>query len=109
MKETSLCSFDSTWLLMVRLAKGTTTTQPVFNFFIKMKMVVFIFVVVVAARSCFVVARDSVSRLCASLIKQVSHALHVAQMSRGCIFYYFFASFSSHVLLLFLMFLSEEI
>ncbi len=34
MKETSLsfCSFDSTcWLLMVRLAKGTTTTQPAFN------------------------------------------------------------------------------
>ncbi len=32
MKETSL-SFDSTWLSMVRLAKGTTTTQPAFNFY----------------------------------------------------------------------------
>ncbi len=35
MKETSLsfCSFDLTWLLMVRLAKGTTATQPAFNFY----------------------------------------------------------------------------
>ncbi len=35
MKETSLsfCSFDSTWLSMVRLAKGTTTTQSALNFY----------------------------------------------------------------------------
>ncbi len=35
MKEMSLsfCLFDLTWLLMVRLEKGTTTTQPAFNFF----------------------------------------------------------------------------
>ncbi len=35
MKETSLsfCSFDLTWLSMVRLAKGTTTTHPAFKFY----------------------------------------------------------------------------
>jgi hypothetical protein len=35
MKETScsFCSFDLTWLLMVRLARDTTTIQPAFIFF----------------------------------------------------------------------------
>jgi hypothetical protein len=76
MKETSLSfrSFDLTWLLMVRLAKGTITTQPAFNFFIKMKMVIFVFIVVVTACSCFVVAWDGVSQLCALLVQQVSRA-----------------------------------
>jgi hypothetical protein len=48
-------------LSMVRLMKGTTTTRPAYNFFIKMKMVIFVFVVVVASRACFVVAQDGVS------------------------------------------------
>jgi hypothetical protein len=73
MKEMSLsfCSFDLTWLSMVRLAKGTTTTQPAFNFFYQNEDGSF-FIVVVAARACFVVARDGVSRLCALLIQQGS-------------------------------------
>jgi hypothetical protein len=58
---------------MVSLAKGTTTTQPAFNFFIKMKMVIFVlFVVVLAACACFVVAWDGVSQSCVSLIQRVS-------------------------------------
>jgi hypothetical protein len=40
---------------MVSLAKGITTTQPALIFFL-MKMVICVFVVVVAARACFVVA-----------------------------------------------------
>jgi hypothetical protein len=76
MKEMSLsfCPFDSTWLSMVRLAKDTTTTQPDLNFFIKMKMVIFVFVVVVAARAYFVVARDGVSQLSALLVQRVLRA-----------------------------------
>jgi hypothetical protein len=57
----SFLSFDLTWPSMVSLVKGTTTTQPAFDFFIKMKMVIFVFVVVVAACACFVVAQDGVS------------------------------------------------
>ena len=52
---------------------------------------------------------NGVSRLCALLVQQVSHAWRVAQVSRGCIFYCFFASSSLHVLLLFSTFLSWEI
>ena len=49
---------------MVSLAKETRTTQPAFDFFIKMKMVIFVFIVVVAACACFDVAQDGVSQLC---------------------------------------------
>ncbi len=111
MKEMSLsfCSFDSTWMLTIRLAKGTTTTQPAFNFFIKMKMVFFVFVVVVAACSCFIVTQDGVSWLCVSLVQWVSRAWRVALVSRGLFIYCFFASSLSRVFLLFSMFLSWEI
>ncbi len=71
-------------------------------------MVIFVFIVVVAARACFVVAQDDISRLCALLVQRVSRAWRMAQVSRGCIFYCFFASFLSRVFLLFLMFLSWE-
>ncbi len=72
-------------------------------------MVICVFVVVVAVRTCFVVAWDSISQLCVSLVQQVSRAWPVAQVSCGCIFHYFFASSSSRVLLLFLTFSSREI
>ncbi len=79
------------------------------SIFIKMKLVICVFVVVVAARACFVVTRDGVSQLCALLVQRVSCVWRVAQVSRGCIFYCFFASSSSHVLLLFSMLSSWEI
>ncbi len=72
-------------------------------------MVIFVFVVVVATCSCFIVAWDGVSQLCALLVQQVSRAWRVAQVSRGCIFYCFFVSSSLQVLLLFSTFLPRKI
>jgi hypothetical protein len=87
LKEASLsfCPFGSTWLLMVRLAKQTTITQPAFNFFIKMKMVIFVFIVVVAAHACFVVpvdgvtgaARHIVFATCLAIVVHVTHGASI--------------------------------
>ena len=52
-------------------------------------MVIIVFVVVVAACTCFVVVRDGVSRSCALLVQRVSRAWRVVQLSRGCFFYCF--------------------
>jgi hypothetical protein len=52
--------------------EGNHDSTTCLQFFIKMKMVICVFVVVVAARACFlVVARDRVSQLYALLIQQV--------------------------------------
>ncbi len=72
-------------------------------------MVICVFIVVDAVRACFVVAQDGVSWLCVSLIQQGSRTWRVAQVSRGCIFYCYFASSSLRVLLLFSMFSLREI
>ncbi len=57
----------------------------------------------------FVVAWDGVSWLSALLVQRVSRTWRVAEVSRGCMFLLFFTSSSLRVLLLFLMFLPQEI
>jgi hypothetical protein len=79
------------------------------SIFIKMRMVIFVFVVVVAAGACFVVARDGFSQSCALLVQRMLHAWRVAQVSRGCIFYCFLVSSLLHVFLLSSTFSSQEI
>ncbi len=58
-------------------------------------MVIFVFVGVVAACACFVVARDGVIWLSALLIQWVLHAWRVAQVSHGCIFIVFCKFFTA--------------
>ncbi len=79
------------------------------HFFIKMKMVSFFFVVVVAACTCFVVAQDGVSQLSVSLDQWVLCAWCMAQVSHGCVFFCFSTMSLLHALLLISLFLWREI
>ncbi len=79
------------------------------SIFIKMKMVIFVFIVVVTAGACFVVTWDGVSWLSALLVQQVLRMWRMAQVSLGCNLLLFFASSPSRVLLLFSTFPSWEI
>jgi hypothetical protein len=75
MKETSFsfCPFDSL-AVNGRTWEGHHNKTTCLHFSIKMKMVIFVFVVVDAACACFIVAWDGVSQLSVSLVQQVLHA-----------------------------------
>ncbi len=110
MKETclSFCSFDSTWLLMVRFAKGTTTTQPAFIFFQNEDGNLCL-----PCSHCSACLFHCCLRRC-QLIVCVTRPASVVHMTRGASvmwlhFLLFLCKFFIPCLLLFLMFLSWEI
>ncbi len=107
MKEMSFsfCSFDSTWLSMVRLARGTTTTQHAFNFYQNedgnfclccCRCSLFLF------HCCLQWCQSIVCVACPASVAHVTHGASVTWLY----FYCFFASSSLCVLLLFSTFLS---